>query len=385
MRDTSREGLIWVDHGLGPEAQWTREPDLGAIKRVCRRRLGVPEDAPEDAIVISFHRDGAFNKLYRVDYGRRRYMLRVSLPVDPRNKTLGEATTLDLVRRKTDVPVPAVVAFDPSRSSEIGYEWLLMDRMPGVPSHYRWRKMTMAQKERLTTRVAEFQAQLLRCGHFGEGFRGIGTLAAGQARSGTHPHAGGGAPEPGPLVSSFFFSGQRYHYPISRGPFSSSHDWLKAQLNVIVREHTAALAEAKTDIDRDYAKSALRVARKLLRMLHRIFPSVVHPPERTVIWHDDFSLRNILVDNNGNITAVIGWYVHFFKKIFYRTLNKIRGEVGESRLTRGWQGVRLANAAVGGIPSARIPTRSGEGDGAGPQLLHRCRQESCPRRRHHRH
>ncbi|KAL2148632.1 hypothetical protein VTH82DRAFT_2186 [Thermothelomyces myriococcoides] len=307
MRDTSREGLIWVDHGLGPEAQWTREPDLGAIKRVCRRRLGVPEDAPEDAIVISFHRDGAFNKLYRVDYGRRRYMLRVSLPVDPRNKTLGEATTLDLVRRKTDVPVPAVVAFDPSRSSEIGYEWLLMDRMPGVPSHYRWRKMTMAQKERLTTRVAEFQAQLLRCGHFGEGFRGIGTLAAGQARSGTHPHAGGGAPEPGPLVSSFFFSGQRYHYPISRGPFSSSHDWLKAQLNVIVREHTAALAEAKTDIDRDYAKSALRVARKLLRMLHRIFPSVVHPPERTVIWHDDFSLRNILVDNNGNITAVIGW------------------------------------------------------------------------------
>ncbi|KAL2176134.1 phosphotransferase enzyme family-domain-containing protein [Thermothelomyces heterothallicus CBS 202.75] len=313
MRDTSREGLVWVDHGLGPEAQWTREPDLGAIKRVCRRHLGIPEDAAEEALTVSFHRDGAFNKLYRVDCGRRRFMLRVSLPVDPRNKTLGEAVTLELVRRKTDVPVPAVVAFDASRSSEIGYEWLLMDRMPGVPSHYRWRKMTMAQKERLTARVADFQAQLLRCGghHLGEGFRGIGTLGTlgtEPARSDAHAHAhAGSAPEPGPIVSSFFFSGQRYHYPVPRGPFSSSHDWLRAQLNVIVREHTAALAEAKTDLDREYAESALRVARKLLRMLHKIFPAVVHPPERTVIWHDDFSLRNILVDNSGNITAVIGW------------------------------------------------------------------------------
>ncbi|KAL2158707.1 hypothetical protein VTH06DRAFT_4189 [Thermothelomyces fergusii] len=311
MRDTNREGLIWVDHGLGPEAQWTREPDLGAIKRVCRRHLGIPEDAPEDAVAVSFHRDGAFNKLYRVDCGRRRFVLRLSLPVDPRNKTVGEAATLDLVRRKTDLPVPAVVAFDASRTSEIGYEWLLMERMPGVPAHYRWRKMTMAQKERLTARVADFHAQLLRCGHFGDGFRGIGTLATGlPPRSGPglgSGPGGGGTPEPGPIVSSFFFSGQRYHYPVPRGPFSSSHDWLQAQLNVIVREHTAALAEAKTDLEREHAESTLRAARKLLRMLHRIFPAVVHPPERTVIWHDDFSLRNMLVDDSGNITAVIGW------------------------------------------------------------------------------
>jgi hypothetical protein len=36
----------------------------------------------------------------------------VSLPVDPGAKTRGEVATLQLVRRKTDVPVPRVIAFD---------------------------------------------------------------------------------------------------------------------------------------------------------------------------------------------------------------------------------------------------------------------------------
>jgi hypothetical protein len=27
-----------------------------------------------------------------------------------------------------------------------------------------------------------------------------------------------------------------------------------------------------------------------------------------VVWHDDLSLRNILVDDNGSVTAILGWY-----------------------------------------------------------------------------
>jgi hypothetical protein len=304
MRDTSRGGLAWDDNGLGPEPRWTRDPDIRAVERVCCRHLGIINGASGGGfeVDVSFHADGAFNKLYGVSSHHDQFMMRVSLPVDPRNKTRGEAATLELVRRKTDIPVPAVVAFDDSRNNEVGYEWLLMNRMPGIPVHYRWRKMSMSQKETLTARAADFQAQLFRCGNFGDGFRGIGTL-------GTGLNSDHGIPEPGPIVSSFFFSGQRYHYPIPRGPFSSSHDWLRAQLNVIVKEHTTALAEAKNELDRDYAESALRVARKLLRMLHKIFPAIVHPPERTVIWHDDFSLRNILVNESGDVTAIIGWYV----------------------------------------------------------------------------
>lgn len=302
MRDATREGLAWDDNGLGPEPQWIRDPDIRAVERVCCRHLGIADDASdsENDLAVLFHADGAFNKLYRVNSIRGHFTMRVSLPVDPRNKICGEAATLQLVRQKTDIPVPDVVAFDDSRRNEIGYEWLLMDTMPGTPACYRWRKMSMAQKEALTARVAGFQAQLFRCGNFGNGFRGIGTLGAG-----SEPNHG--VPEPGPIVSNFFFSGSRYHYPVPRGPFNSSHDWLRAQLNIIIKEHTTALADAKNDDDREYAESALRVARKLLRVLHKVFPAIVYPSERTVVWHDDLSLRNIMVDNKGGVTAVIGW------------------------------------------------------------------------------
>ncbi|KAK4130488.1 kinase-like protein [Trichocladium antarcticum] len=304
MRDASREGLAWDDNGLGPEPRWTRDPDIRAVARVCRRHLGIADDTPEAEFGVFFHSDGNFNKLYSVRTARGQFMVRVSLPVDPGNKIRGEAATLQLVRRRTDIPVPAVVAFDGTRANEIGYEWLLMEKMRGTPAYYCWRKMPMAHKERLAAQAAEFQAQLFRCGNFGDGFRGIGTLGAG---SGAEKATISGNLEPGQIVSSFFFTGARYHYPIPRGPFRSSHDWLRAHLNVIIKEHTAALAEAKSEDDREYAESSLCVARKLLRTLHKIFPAIVNPSERTVVWHDDLSLRNILVDNHGEITAVIGW------------------------------------------------------------------------------
>ncbi|KAL2262406.1 hypothetical protein VTK26DRAFT_1455 [Humicola hyalothermophila] len=304
MTDGTRDGLAWEDSGLGPEPQWTREPDIRAVARVCRRALGVAGDAPEDQFRVRLHADGAFNKLYSVQTSNGNFMMRVALPVDPGNKTRGEAATLQLLRRRTGVPVPAVVAFDDSRSNEIGYEWLLMSRIPGTPVYYHWRKMSMAQKEALTARVAELQAELFRCGNAGHGFRGIGTLGVGaESRNSVIS----GDAEPGPVVSGFFFTGARFHYPIPRGPFRSSHDWLRAHLNVITKEHTAALAEARNEDGREFAESSLRVARKLLRNLHKIFPAIVHPVERTVLWHNDLSLRNLMVNSHGGITGIIGW------------------------------------------------------------------------------
>ena len=315
--DANRDGLAWDDNGLGPEPRWTRDPDIRAVARVCRRHLGIADHAPEAEFAVVLHADGAFNKLYRVHTTRGDFVMRVSLPVDPRNKTRGEAATLRFVRRMTDIPVPAVVAFDDSRGNEIGYEWLLMDKMPGTPAYYRWRKMSMAQKRALTIRIADFQAQLLRCGNSGHGFRGIGTLGAGPDPPDNEPPRA--LPEPGQVVSSFFFSGARYRFPIPRGPFRSSHDWLRAHLSVIIQEHTAALAEAKNDDEKESAESTLRVARKLLRVLHKVFPAIVNPPERTVLWHDELSLRNILVDNRGSVTAITGWYrlPYFFFPIFF--------------------------------------------------------------------
>ncbi|KAK3358525.1 phosphotransferase enzyme family-domain-containing protein [Lasiosphaeria ovina] len=321
-RDATRDGLAWDNGGIDLEPCWTREPSLDAIQRVCRRHLGIPTphsqegeegkgEGAEGDCAVHFHAAGALNKLYLVDTRRGRFMMRVSLPVDPRNKTRGEVATLALVRRNTDIPVPLVVAFDDTSTNEIGFEWILMDIVPGKPAYYRWRGMTMAQKEALAARVADFQAQLFRCSSLGVGFRGIGTLGTGpdkadNGQTGSHVPSVPSTPSPGPIVSSVFFSGPHFHYTVPRGPFPSSHDWLRAHLNIIAKEHTNALADTQHHDDREYTEGVLRVARKLLRMLPRLFPAVVHPPERTVLWND-FTLHNIMVDDAGRITAVLDW------------------------------------------------------------------------------
>ncbi|KAK0714749.1 phosphotransferase enzyme family-domain-containing protein [Lasiosphaeris hirsuta] len=305
MRDASRDGLAWDDGGLDLEPRWTREPDIEAIEAVCRRHLGIAADAPDTDCAVYFHTAGAYNKLYLVDSIRGRFMMRVCLSVDPRNKVRGEVATLQLVRRKTDMPVPHVVAYDDTSTNEIGFEWILMQLMPGRPAYFRWRRMTMAQKETLVSRVAEFQAQLFRCGSLGDGFRGIGTIGAGPDQNPATDAAG--VPEPGQIVSSVWFSGPHYHYTVPRGPFRSSHDWLRAYLMIIIKEHTTALNDTHDDDDREYAEGVLRVARKLLRLLPKLFPAIVHPIERTVLWHDDLTLMNLMVDDAGRITAVIDW------------------------------------------------------------------------------
>lgn len=316
----SRDGLIWDDTGLDLEPRWGREPEMEAIERVCRRHLSIPHSDPDDEFpncTVTFHAAGSFNRMYLVEAltspprkPRRmtKYMMRISLPVDPRNKTRGEVTTLQLVRQKTDIPVPEVIAFDDTADNEIGFEWILMEFLPGRPAYYRWRKMPMAKKEMLVARVADFQAQLSRVGNLSEGFRGIGTLGStctDQDHVELDDHSG--LPGPGQIVSAVFFSGAHYYYPIPRGPFRSSHDWLQAYLNVIIKEHTTMLAHTKDADDREYAEGALRVARKLLKLLHRILPSLVYPPERTVLWHDDLSLMNIMVDDDDKISGIIDW------------------------------------------------------------------------------
>ncbi|CCC05158.1 hypothetical protein SMACR_07895 [Sordaria macrospora] len=314
IRDTSRSGLFWDSTGLDVEPRWARQPDIDAIAQVVRRHLGITTPSK---CIVTFHSSGTYNKFYHVHspvHGR--YLMRVILPVDPHNKTRGEVATLQLVRRKTDIPVPVVVAYDDTSDNEIGFEWILMELLEGKPAHLRWRKMNMRQKERLVGRMAEFQAQLSRCGNMTEsGFRGIGTLGA--TSRGESDYVDLMMPEPGPMVSPVFFTGERWHYPVSRGPFQSSHDWLRSYLNIIIKEHSAALSQPQprtpdddnTDHEkRELAEGVTRVARKLTRLLHKIFPQLVHPPERTVLWQgDSLSLDNLLVDENGCITGVVDW------------------------------------------------------------------------------
>ncbi|KAF4983950.1 hypothetical protein FZEAL_742 [Fusarium zealandicum] len=304
MTRPTREGLSWEDGTFGSKPRWKTEPRLEAIKVVCLRTLKLES---EKDCTVEFYTAGAFNKLYLVEVPltQQKLLMRVSLPVDPHNKTMGEVATLQWIRQFTSIPVPHIIAFDASSDNEIGFEWILMPLMPGTSAYSLWRRMSMTAKEALVKQVACFQEQILKAAGERSHLRGIGTLV----RTST----GGGNVEascslaPGQLVSRHFFEGCHFNYAIPRGPFDSSREWLESFIQIIVQEQLEALETPEDDEDREDIEYHLGVAKRLLKLVRTTFPPSKDLPERTVPWHDDLSLMNILVDEKGAITAVLDW------------------------------------------------------------------------------
>jgi hypothetical protein len=299
MHEETRDGLAWDDAGFDLEPRWSREPQLDAVTRVSRTVLGL---GPEDHLTVTFHAAGAFNKLYLVESPRGKSLMRVSLPVDPKAKTRGEVTTLRWIRRMTHTPVPKVIAFDDSQDNEIGFEWILMELMPGVSAYKRWRKLSMAEKTWVVEQVAEFQSQLFLRSFEDSEFRSIGTLFPSD-----DSEPAKSSPQPGRIVSRLFFWGDHFYYDVARGPYQSSYGWLSAYLDIIRQAQTETLEKEEDEDVREEAEDCIRVATRLANLLPKIFPPFQNPAERTILWHDDLSLQNILVDDDAKVTALVDW------------------------------------------------------------------------------
>lgn len=85
--------------------------------------------------------------------------------------TNSEVATMRFLRQNTDIPVPKVFVFDDSSDNELGFEWILMEILPGTTLENRWRKLSGQAKRDLVTQVTKYQTQLFRCR-----FSGIGNL-----------------------------------------------------------------------------------------------------------------------------------------------------------------------------------------------------------------
>ncbi|KAJ8130971.1 hypothetical protein O1611_g2653 [Lasiodiplodia mahajangana] len=303
MNHNNQDGLKWQRGFLDVAPCWTREPALPAIENVCREQLKI---LPEHPCHITFYAAGAFNKLYRVDYDNQSVIMRVTLPVHPHYKTHGEVATLDWLRHNTTIPVPKVIAFDDSNQNEIGFEWIMMEFMPGTPLHRRWRTMAMEKKVDITQRIAEFQAEIFRDGDLARAFKNIGTLYMGnRIKFGEMPMI---RVVPDQLVSYEFFRDKRINFDVPRGPFRSSSGWLESHLKIIILEQTAIFEESEDDDDKEEAGEVIAVAKRLLSLLLQVFPDVAEDSlEPAFLFHDDLNLHNILVGKDSNITAIVDW------------------------------------------------------------------------------
>ncbi|KAK4244349.1 phosphotransferase enzyme family-domain-containing protein [Corynascus novoguineensis] len=283
------DGLRWKETLFGPVPEWTRDPSIAAIETTCRKQLCIP---PEEACDAAFYASGLFNKLYSIRRGSNasRMIMRVSLPVYPVHKTRAEVTIL-------------------RNDNYIGFEWILMEFMEGIPAHTRWRAMSMKQKVAFAEKIAQFQAELSRVGKTESLFRGVGTLEPREKTTGDVEGSKEGV-SPCLMVSPEFFMGNHLHYDIPRGPFRSTHHWLSTELDIILLHQTAILTTSGDEDDIEDAENVSSVARKLHALVPKIFPPTTldEKPVATALYHHDLHLNNILVsEDDGEITAILDW------------------------------------------------------------------------------
>ncbi|GKZ36010.1 hypothetical protein AbraIFM66950_006883 [Aspergillus brasiliensis] len=87
-------------------------------------------------------------------------VLRISGSQIPRIKTSNEVTVMTWVRRNTKIPVPNVIRYSASSDNPLGYEFTLLERMPGVPVATVYDTLTEGQKIKLVEQLAEYVIEL---------------------------------------------------------------------------------------------------------------------------------------------------------------------------------------------------------------------------------
>ncbi|XHF98727.1 hypothetical protein AWENTII_002266 [Aspergillus wentii] len=319
-------GLAWVQRTFNLQPQWTVEPDPQVIEQTIQSLL------PSSTVQVTFLAEGALNKLYDVKVDDEVLVMRVSLPVDPYYKTMSEVSTVDWISRTTNIPVPRVITYQSSRESPIGFEWILMTRMPGRPLKELWHSLSFSAKTSLVGEFAAYSSCLFR-----NQLQGIGNIygiassindstlsqatgpAGNPANSNSSPlsekeHLPTGLPEVGRIVSMNFFWGSHILQDVHRGPFTFSSDWITSRLSLRETDCQSTLdnlpasdLESDDEDDADDAIRKLEIIGKLKTLLPSFFPPNEGNPEPSVLVHEDLSSRNILVHDNGELAAILDW------------------------------------------------------------------------------
>lgn len=301
----SSYGLKWEDELMGLRPCWTVEPSIDIIAEIVHHHLKLsPDEIAQTS--VNFHSQGAFNKLYAIECPRGSFSMRVSLPVDPHFKTLSEVATVKLLESKTSVPVPQIIASDSSANNELKFEWIIMKRVPGLPLAQIWAYLDWEAKMSCVNDVAVIMAQL-----FELRYNSIGNLFHEKdlCHLSDRPSEGD-AVEPdtviiGRIVSMIFFWGTHLAMNVSRGPFTSSKDWMNVRFQLMEGDCRRVLNSQDADEDDiEDMESAQQLLIRLRKQLDSFFPLEW---EEFSLYHDDISRHNLIVDSKGKLQALVDW------------------------------------------------------------------------------
>jgi aminoglycoside phosphotransferase (APT) family kinase protein len=267
-------GMKWVTTLRGLQPRWTTKPNKTAVKTTIQTALELTEPCE-----ITSLGQGGFNKLYTIKSVEDEVVARVSLPIDPKWKTLSEVATLTWVLENTGLPVPRVLAYCAERSNPIGFEWIAMEKIPGRPWEDVWQDLDLPARQDVVRQIALFCAD-----SFARQMRGIGNLfpeaSAVPSPSIETPREDDNKTTPAIHVQrmvSLDFLTKVPSSGYSRGPFHSSRDWMLARLKAAeldcrARLHHAQQLEAR---ENDNSNAPIAAAIGMLHLPHTSETEVV--------------------------------------------------------------------------------------------------------------
>jgi hypothetical protein len=315
---------MWGD--LAPS--WTIEPKIDIITKIARHELCVLDDT---VCEVKFLTEGAFNKVYTIRCGDDiKHVMRVSLPVQPRFKTMSDTATIEYVRYHTNIPAPKVWKSDASNDNELGFEWAIQDFVPGQSLTDAWPHISWLKKELLVRQVVAYFAQL-----FEKRFEHLGNL---YTTKDMQKLSSAELPEVKLLVAEFstdteglcqgrivsmpFFWGKHVSYDVPRGPFTSSRNWLTAQLDLhLIDVDAEPDSDSDSDSDEEVhpsnTPSAIkRRVSRIAALITKFFPA--DEKEQFVLHHADFNSNNIFVSAaTHEITGIVDWECVYTVPLYY--------------------------------------------------------------------
>jgi aminoglycoside phosphotransferase (APT) family kinase protein len=310
------------------EPVWPHEPDIDVARKLAVACL--PPDLFADAEIGSFAQ-GSFHRVYYISsrLTAAKYLMRVALPVDPFFKTESEVATMEYIRRHSSIPVPRVVAYASSASNELGFEWILMEKVDGVPLDRVWDDMTFNAKTKFTVAFAGYMKQLRELQfplfgsiYFVDIWNQVGYTPIRLAND--HPPSSKALSGDigindsfviGRIVATRFFRDKRLLLHTHRGPFETAHQLLMAETELLGRRIRHLSPEPGTDyyceVDESLANDGPEVL-EVFDKLHKVASTIVSPVDGSedakMLWHDDLSLMNILVDpKTYNLVGIVDW------------------------------------------------------------------------------
>ncbi|KAE9409979.1 hypothetical protein BT96DRAFT_1077396 [Gymnopus androsaceus JB14] len=206
---------------------------------------------------------------------------------DPR-KLLSEVSTMRYVKHHTTVPVPTVYLLEENQGNQVGMQYMVMERMPGIPLYKIWDELPIEHQLSLIGNIADILKQLA-----GLLFTSIGMLD-------TEFNVQAFYALPNISVKDQMTE-TRPELDAGLGPFSSTAEYLQAFVQRI-RSHAESSAILQCLDDVDVIIQNYCAIRK---------DSFLCPPFRLI--HGDFDGQNILITRSADekrlprITAIIDW------------------------------------------------------------------------------